>query len=210
MSKVWFIADLHIGHAKVANYRTKGWILPSYLGAQVDAHDRALANNWDNTIGVDDVVWVLGDISSGSTGGQRAALSWLKVRPGRKRLIAGNHDGVHPLHRDAHKWADEYSQAFEYVASGARIRIPLAPPGHMSALLSHFPYTGDHTDTDRHAQWRLRDEGMPIIHGHTHSVTPLSWSLGPASMQIHVGVDAHELHPVPMSWVTERIQKAYR
>ncbi len=35
-------------------------------------------------------------------------------------------------------------------------------------LLSHFPYAGDSHDEDRYAKFRLRDEGIPLLHGHAH------------------------------------------
>lgn len=195
VSKVWFTSDLHIGHIKVAEERFPARKLTP------EHHEAILADNWDSLISDDDVVWVLGDISCGKTPDQWAALDWVDRRPGRKRLILGNHDGPHPKHRDAHKWLRPYSEVFEHVSTSARIRIPRSN-GHLTALLSHFPYTGDHSVQDRDTQWRLRDHGELLIHGHTHSEDRISVSeyLTP---QIHVGVDAWNMAPVSLDEISQ-------
>lgn len=209
MSNVWFTSDLHIGHAKVAEER-----MPEHDPA-FGAMETVLANNWDKVVDDDDVIWVLGDISCGKTPDQWEALDWVDRRPGRKRLILGNHDGPHPKHRDAHKWLQPYSEVFEHVSTAARIRVP-QPNGHLTALLSHFPYTGDHSATDRDTQWRLKDEGVILLHGHTHSAERLSIGgreaarrgaalrAKPARVnQIHVGLDAWNLAPVSLYEITQ-------
>jgi calcineurin-like phosphoesterase family protein len=50
-------------------------------------------------------------------------------------------------------------------------------------MLSHFPYKGDHKPGDRYPEWRLRDEGLPLLHGHVHSAFLIS------GRQYNVGVD---------------------
>ncbi|OBJ40283.1 hypothetical protein A5630_25365 [Mycolicibacterium mucogenicum] len=194
MSNVWFTSDLHIGHDLVAQER----------GFSAEDHSEFLAEQWDSRIDEDDVVWVLGDLSCGKKSDQINALHWIGDRPGRKRLILGNHDGPHPMHRDAYKWTNEYWMVFEHISTAARIRIP-RPDGHLTALLSHFPYTGDHSAGDRHVQWRLRDEGQPIIHGHTHSLEKRTYSDPGLSTQIHVGVDAWSGWPVSLDEVAELV-----
>lgn len=226
MSNVWYTSDLHIGHAKVIAERAEmAGITTLPPGHPEKAHhenlwhNRVLAGNWDRLVDDEDVIWVLGDISSGKAADQNAALWWIANRPGRKRLILGNHDGPHPKHRDAHKWHLPYASAFEHVSTSARIRIP-KPNGHLTALLSHYPYVGDHSVTDRDTQWRLKDEGVVLLHGHTHSTEKVSHGrIGSVvdlsdglprvrafqSTQIHVGVDAWDLRPVSLSEVAELV-----
>lgn len=62
------------------------------------------------------------------------------------------------------------------------------------AMLSHYPYTGDPSEVDRHTQLRLRDEGAPIIHGHTHAHEVLSRS-AQGTPQVCVSLDAWGLYP---------------
>ncbi|APQ42226.1 metallophosphoesterase [Mycobacterium phage MrMagoo] len=221
MSNVWFTSDLHIGHRRIAASRTQRADgtpaypdlnnIPEFFGDyEIHRINEIMADAWDETVYEADVVWVLGDISAGTTKGQEDALNWLRQRPGRKRLISGNHDGVHPMYRDANKWFPQYLEVFESISTAARIRIPLeGEQGHLSALLSHYPYDGDHTATDRHTQWRLRDEGLPIIHGHTHSTKRVSHSRG-HSLQLHVGVDARGAHPTPLGDLAAVIQTKHK
>ncbi len=208
---VWFTSDLHVGHQLPAGERMRGRVLPRYVGAEVDAHDRMLAANWDRCVKPEDVVWVLGDISAGGDLAQAYALNWIHDRPGVKHLVAGNHDGCWPGLRDSHRWQSAYLQVFASAQAFARRRID-----GRSVLLSHFPYAGDHVDGgDRYSQYRLRDEGISLLHGHTHSservsfAARLDWESDPLvhkmSTQIHVGVDAWDLSPVPLDTVAQML-----
>lgn len=191
MSEVFFTSDLHLGHRLVAELR--GFTYSDYANqgelwtseTLTAEHDRVLAENWDALVKPSDQVWVLGDISAGGTKAQHKALDWLRDRPGGKHLIAGNHDGCHPMHRDAHKWQPLYLDVFKTVQPFARRKINGQP-----VLLSHFPYQGDHTEADRYDQYRLRDLGVLLLHGHIHR------PLRKMGYQIHVGLDAWNLKPV--------------
>lgn len=200
MGAVWFTSDLHIGHELVAKERMRGRVLPRYVGAEIDAHDHILAEHWDAVVRPDDQVWVLGDISAGGKAAETNALRWLTQRPGWKHLVAGNHDSCHPMHRDAHKRQPEFLiEAFETVQAFARRRI-----AGQSVLLSHFPYVGDHTAVSRFDQYRLRDMGKLLLHGHTHDEAKVAptpdWTT-----QIHVGVDAWDLRPVHIDELADLI-----
>lgn len=206
MSAVWFTSDLHIGHEMVAVQR----FLPSKIDgtASIGWHDAMLAHRWDENVRPDDQVWVLGDLTLGGTEAVAHGLNWISDRPGVKHLIAGNHDPVHPMHRDAHRWQSAYLKVFASVQAFARRRI-----AGQDVLLSHFPYEGDHSATERFRPYRLRDvgdPGTPLLHGHTHSAEKISYgrdrwvgipgvnpTRGP--MQIHVGVDAWDMRPVALS-----------
>lgn len=205
MGNVWFWSDPHLGHKLVSGIR--GY-KDSWADPDPDAHDADLADAWDSHVGFDDDIWILGDISAGGTSAQRNALRWFSLRPGRKHLIAGNHDGVHPMHRDSHKWQKEYLATFDSVQSAATRRIPILGEagGHRTVVLSHFPYEGegDRPGDDRFTQWRLRDEGVPIIHGHTHAAYPLSITKA-GTRQVHVGVDTWP-KPVRLDQVSEMLE----
>jgi len=72
---------------------------------------------------------------------------------------------------------DGWKNRDRYLAAGcaavmdfaATILPPLRPQAAATrVLLSHFPYGGDSHDEDRYAQFRLRGEGIPLLHGHVH------------------------------------------
>lgn len=194
-TRVWFTADLHIGHRLVAGLR----------GFEDDParHDAELARGWDARVAGTDVVWLLGDISGGGRGSQQRALAWLAARPGTKHLIGGNHDSVHPMHEDAHKALPAYLGVFASVQQSARRKL-----AGRQLLLSHFPYldatdSGEGRAARRFDQWRLPDCGAWLLHGHTHGTARRS---GPRS--IHVGLDAWGLAPVAIDEIVQILDSA--
>lgn len=199
MTNVWFASDLHIGHESIAQYRRMvakvGWRAWRSSTA-VEWHDDHLALNWDSCVAPEDTVWVLGDLSAGGSAAERGALEWIAARHGTKHLIAGNHDSCHPSRRDAHTRQAAFLGAFASVQPYARRRIA----GH-TVLLSHFPYTGDHTAEDRYPQYRLPDHGEILLHGHTHSHHQQH------GRQIHVGADAWQLAPASLNQITALITR---
>lgn len=176
---VWFTSDLHFGHRFVSGLRGFD---------STDEHDERLVSEWSRRVGKDDQVWVLGDLAVSSPA---RALEIVRSLPGVKHLIAGNHDGCHPMHRDAHKQQAKYLSVFASVQAFARRRIDGA-----EVLLSHFPYAKDRHEA-RYMQYRLRDEGAWLLHGHTHGTERLE------GREIHVGVDAWGLAPVPIHVIAD-------
>jgi calcineurin-like phosphoesterase family protein len=156
MSATWFVGDLHFGHEKVSGLRGFG---------NTEAHDDSIARQWHKQVKPDDLVYVLGDISGGSRTGEAYALTVLNGLPGRKRLIAGNHDSVASIHRTLSPHIEFYNGVFERVSDFGRVKL-----NRQDILLSHYPYASDHEDINpRYMQYRLRDLGAPLIHAHTHS-----------------------------------------
>ena len=199
MSRVFFTSDLHLEHDPVAKMR--GFSTSA-------AHDAELAYRWDATVRPEDDVWVLGDLCIGGSAVTKRSLEWIRQRPGVKHLVPGNHCRPHPHHRDSHRWQRTFMElAFESVQPFARRRID-----GQDVLLSHFPYVGDSGPEERYTQYRLPCEGLPIIHGHTHSSSRYSTATyGPAELgvlQVHVGVDAWDLTPAPLEAVAEILRLA--
>lgn len=180
---VYLTSDLHFGHKLVSGLR--GFDDPA-------DHDLAVWASLVGELNRNDDLWVLGDISSGSSTSEAWALEQLatvKRDTGcRLHLITGNHDSVSPIHRDAHKRQRSFLGVFDSVQAFARRRGPDRVP----VLLSHFPYSADHTEDERYGYARLRDEGHWLLHGHTHSTQVRT---GPR--EIHVGWDAWR---GPVSW----------
>lgn len=176
MSNTLYTSDLHLGHRMVAG--TRGF-------DDAAEHDAYLAAEWDKAVRKNDIVWVLGDLTLGSV---PWACAWIRARPGRKRLVFGNHDAGHPMHADSMRpvLLEAYRSAFEWFGPFASRKI-----AGETVLLSHFPYTADHTREARFNQWRLPDAGLPLLHGHLHTTHKVT-----APGQVHVGVDAWDGAPV--------------
>lgn len=208
MSAVFFTSDLHLDETLSKPVQLRGFSDP------LD-HAAVLSQRWAMHVGRKDEVWVLGDISTGS---HRYALSVLRGLPGRKHLIAGNHDAVHPMHRRHFRHLEEFRDVFASVSTVGRRRI-----AGQEVLLSHFPYERDHKDPPRYRQWRLPNLGAWLLHGHTHGAEQATVRLPKAarpawdgeilpavssSREIHVGVDAWDLTPVPLDTVAGLIKAA--
>ena len=179
---VWLTSDLHLGHVLVSGLRG----FPN-----VAAHDATLATRWCERVAPDDTVWLLGDVVMGDW---RAGLTLLSSLPGTKHLILGNHDRPHPAYRSKGGEWDLYAAVFTTMALGGELRV-----GSAKYLMSHFPYDGEGREgvADRHTQWRLRDLGVTLLHGHTHDAVVVRPSRKRTRM-VHVGVDAHGLAPVAL------------
>ena len=52
--KIWFTSDLHLGHRNVIRFCNRPWENEKEMG-------KALIENWNNTVGDNDIVFVLGD-----------------------------------------------------------------------------------------------------------------------------------------------------
>lgn len=202
--RILITTDTHIGHRLVA--RERGFVdvtqTEEHRGetvykADTQAHDDFLADVWDNTVRPQDFIIVAGDVS---INGSDYALDWHAQRPGTKILVSGNHDPVHPFHRDAHKHFEKWSKVF----TGGIFPFMRRKLGNSYFLISHFPYAGTgaegHGVEDRFTQFRLIDEGLPLLHGHTHGQEKHHLS-DAGTPQLHVGLDAWNMQFVSMDTV---------
>lgn len=208
MSTIHFTSDLHLGHEKVAALR--GF-------SSTSDHDTGIALRWLDTVGPRDKVYVLGDVT-GDSRALDATLALLRALPGEKHLIAGNHDSCHPMNPKHGRRILDYLRVFASVAPFGTVKV-----NGETALLSHFPYTRDRAET-RYPQWRLPNLGKWLLHGHTHgtekvtitpgeitseisAVDPWTYSVArrylvaPPTREIHVGLDAWDLSPVPIDTI---------
>lgn len=194
MTKRWYSSDFHIGHRLVAGIRGFG----SVENPDTDAHDAYLAEQWDRVVAPDDTVYVLGDIAINP---KRGAFAWFRERPGKKILIAGNHDEVAGFRSKGlnARMRPEWSDTFAAISDFAFLKI-----GGRRVALSHYPYEGegDRDIPDRMSEVRLRDEGLPLLHGHTHARHMAHMSASGTPM-FHVGLDAWGLNLVPESSIVE-------
>lgn len=214
MTKRHFTSDPHIGHKLVSVLRMipegphivdsgRGADLtlldPEVIEKAVEDHARIYAENWDRVVGPDDTVYVLGDIAINPK--RERVFDWFRERPGKKILIAGNHDEVAGFHSKGlnERQKPDWTETFAAISDFAFLKIQ----GRRVAL-SHYPYEGegDRDIPDRLTEVRLRDVGVPLLHGHTHGKHQAHTSEAGTPM-LHVGPDAWGLQLVPESTVIE-------
>jgi len=188
MTSVLFTSDLHLGHKFVSELRVESELIKAW-----EEHDERICDLWNDTVTKRDQVWVLGDLSlKRSVTALQYPLDVMRKLPGTKHFVSGNHDAVHPMHREAHQFQRAYLEVFESVQPYARRRIDKE-----DVLLSHFPYADDHSYQPRYNTYRLKDDGKKwLLHGHTHKSEKVT-----SDHEIHVGVDAWEMKPVDVSEV---------
>lgn len=183
-SRTWFTSDTHFGHQNIIRYCDRPF-------SNTDEMDEAIIANWNEVVAPEDTVYHLGDVALGAIAESLPKVARLN---GYKICVLGNHD--RPFMRagkiDERDWTRKYREVFQEVWSwdGGTIMV-----GGETVELSHFPYTGDHTPDDRHSDKRLFDDGVPLIHGHTHSTDRLTYSTK-GTPQVHVGQDAWDYRPV--------------
>lgn len=188
----WFTADLHFGHRNIIDYCNRPF-------PDTDSMNRALIENWNDTVDPVDTVWVLGDFALGTIAD---TLPLARELHGRKVLVAGNHDRCWAGHGPgAEGWVARYLDAgFDEIVQGTT-RIDVG--GH-SALMCHFPYVGDSHDDDRFADHRPADTGDWLLHGHVHD----RWTQN--GRMINVGVDVADYRPIRDTDIASLIESGRR
>lgn len=166
----WFSSDQHFFHKNVIELCSRPF-------SSLEQMHLTMVQNWTERVQPDDLVYILGDFCFGGTEKWKWAMSHL---PGKKHLIMGNHDwGKFKPHRTAE---------FGLESCQHGLTIEIEPLG--SVVLSHFPYSGDHTELDRFQERRPVDTGGFLLHGHVHCL----WKKN--GKQINVGVDQWGFAPV--------------
>jgi calcineurin-like phosphoesterase family protein len=177
----FWTADLHFGHENIIRYTHRPW-------ATVAEMDAGLVARWNEVVGDDDEVWVLGDVAMGPIAESLGHVARLR---GRKVLVAGNHDRCWHGHGDrATPWVERYLDAgfAEIVQGTVPVRVGELD---VDVLAGHFPYEGDSHDEDRYTEHRPVDAGAWLVHGHVHE----RWQV--EGRQVNVGVDVWDWRPVP-------------
>lgn len=82
MGKILFISDLHFSHANCLAFDNRPF-------KTIEEHDAEIIKRWNDTVDIDDDVYILGDISWANPTKTAELISRLN---GNKHLIIGNHD----------------------------------------------------------------------------------------------------------------------
>lgn len=194
LERTWFTSDTHFGHARILELCDRPFKDVSHMNEMI-------IHNWNAVVHPDDKVYHLGDVALGPKDQWEAIFSRLN---GHKVLIAGNHDAVSATakEKDRIKYSHLYG-VFESVLQSAQVALP----NGRTVNLSHFPYNGDSHDGDRFEEVRLEDNGVPLVHGHTHASSTITFStIG--TPQVHVGCDAWNYSPVSDQQVMDTLRVA--
>lgn len=178
-TKVYFTSDTHFNHANIIGFCSRPF-------KNVNEMNEALIANWNRVVGVDDIVFHLGDFCLGGSAEWTNVLNRLN---GKIYLIVGNHD--------MKNLRQSYYDRFEEIVMQKHIEI-----GKQKIYLNHCPflcYGGAYKDT-----WQL--------FGHVHtSKNNTGKDASRLNMlfptQYDVGVDNNNFTPVSFDQVKAIIQK---
>lgn len=174
-----FYSDPHFGHSNIIKYAGRPF-------ADADEMDAEMEKRYCEEVRDDDVVLWVGDVSFRHPMWTRHLLSRL---PGTKILVRGNHDP---------SVATCLYLGFEAVTEVLHMRLV----GN-KVTVCHFPPAGTSKDV-RYLERRppKPGSGQYLIHGHTHEKEKM------IGRRIHVGVDAWDFRPAPMTAVVGLIVDA--
>ena len=181
---IWFISDTHFNHDREFCWGPRGF-------KNIEESNRTIFSNWNEKIGVDDDVYMLGDFFLGRDNDY--VEKTLAKLNGRIHLIIGNHDTPAKLRI--------YAKAKNVVEIAWSTQIEY---NGRKFYLSHYPtLTADLNSNPDHCVFG--------IFGHTHSKNKFYED---RPYMYNVAVDAHNNYPVSIEEVyndiQEEIKKCYK
>lgn len=187
---IWFTSDHHFHHKNVIEYDQRPFL-------SIEGMNEVLISRWNRKVRPMDTVIYLGDFSLS----KQALVDCLPQLHGEIHLIAGNHDHCHPVHAKSPEKIKRMTDL--YLASGFK-SVGLEDQISINkrwVKLCHMPYYGDHPAVaDRYTQYRPKDEGEWLIHGHVHT----AWKT--RDHMINVGVCHWDYAPVSIDEIQDIIK----
>jgi calcineurin-like phosphoesterase family protein len=188
---IYFTSDPHFWHGNIIKYCNRPF------KDAIEMND-ALIKNWNATVGSEDTVYCLGDLS-------------MAIRPvetitpnlnGKKFLVPGNHDWVHSTNKKSKVPGKKESLVKEYSGYGWEVlpeQMEFNIPGVANVILCHLPYVGESVEGDKFNKVRPKDEGKWLICGHVHN----NWKV--KDKMINVGVDVWDFKPISIEVIKDII-----
>jgi calcineurin-like phosphoesterase family protein len=204
----FFTSDPHFGDPGVLAVSRRPF-------ASAQEADEVIVERWNAEVRPDDVVWLLGDVTTDTGPGEHLARL-----NGRIYLVAGNHDrcfaGFTPDARERERQIALYREAgVKAVVDGSSmlhrqgrpVRVPLR--GGPPVDLSHFPRYPDPWraagEPDPWQPWRPRvRRGEPeswLVHGHVHTADDFV-----VGRHVNVALDMWNFTPVEAEAVASLIE----
>ena len=171
---IYFTSDLHFYHEKIIHHCRRPF-------ADVQDMNERLIENWNRTVGPDDEVYILGDVTMK---GPEQAFAVLSRLSGKKYLIRGNHD----YFIDNPEWQN-YSWVFQWVKDYHELIW-----NNQKFVLFHYPI----------AEWAGFYNGSIHLHGHQHNKAVYNYQqLQTGLKRYDVGVDANGFKPVNIEHIVK-------
>ncbi len=160
---MYFTADLHFYHANVIKYSNRPF-------KDVTEMNRGIIKGINDTVGIDDTLWILGDFGFCKAGEALSILNQINCK--NLHYVMGNHDKImrEPKIRSKFKSMDSYAKV-DYEKQ--------------RFILFHYPIL----------EWESGHHGTIHLHGHTHGNLTYPDALKDKKI-FDVGVDVWDYKPV--------------
>ena len=184
---IFFTSDQHYHHANVIKYCNRPF-------KDVYHMNEELIRLHNETVSPEDTVYHIGDFTLSKT----AVSTILPRLNGIHHLVMGNHDVCHPaIAKSKEKQVNSKQKYLDAGFKTIELSGTMAIMDH-EVLMSHFPYYNPNPEFDqRYPQYRPKDEGLVLLHGHVHEHWQAKYSNN-GSLMINVGVDVWNFRPVPL------------
>ena len=172
---IYFTSDLHVYHKNILKFqkdRREAIGITDDMSdtEQMHKHNEYIINMWNMTVKKEDHVYILGDVSFGSTEDTRKILERLR---GHKHLIIGNHD---KSCKGLENYFESVSQIKEFPIKKHMYDFL---DENIYLVLCHFPMVA----------WNRRLHGAWMVHGHTHnSLCDMNKNSG--ELRVDIGLDS--------------------
>ena len=172
--KMWFCSDLHFNHLNILKFQKERREAMGITDDMSDTeklhkHNEWIINMWNMTVKKEDHIYILGDVSFGTTEETRKILERLK---GHKHLIIGNHD---KSCRGLENYFVSVSQIKEFPIKKHQYDFL---EENIYLVLCHFPMVA----------WNRRLHGAFQVHGHTHGSID-SINKDSRELRVDIGLD---------------------
>lgn len=191
MNPDWIASDHHLGHINILKFEPdqRGhYASINHMNADIVARHNEQVTD-DNA-----VVIFLGDLAMGDL---ETSLTYVASMRGKKGIVPGNHDRLHPLMTKNPERLAEFSLLYEQAGLTILPREMEISLDGRSALISHYPYQGvvdgGIVERDKHEKWRPVPQDKPLIHGHIHL------HRRERDNMFNVGIGVNDLAPVHKS-----------
>lgn len=166
----FFTSDLHFGHANIIKFCNRPFL-------SVDHMNQELIKNINSTVGLDDTLYILGDLAFMQESEIIKILNQINCK--NLHFIDGNHDKKIRNDSGIKRYFKSYDVYKEINVNGQHI------------ILFHFPLL----------EWNAGHRGAWMLHGHTHGTLVLPERLQDKKI-VDVGVDVWDMKPVSFNDLT--------
>ena len=192
-ARCWFTSDPHFSHSNIMVFCNRPW-------TNIQDMNEGLIENWNDVVGDNDIVFVLGDVS------------WNKDPHDMKRIIErlnGSHIFILPGNHDTKEQFTKIGKRAELISDTALVFISGIdedkPTREHEFMISHFPL----------ATWPHFRRGVINLHGHIHS-GPRSHNeidqpgfdlILKKNLTYDVGVDNNDYKPIEIRDILNKLKK---